>query len=241
MAVISQNLITTIGRTYLKGQLWMTQNGIDHPETVDVALAAETYRYFWRPTEVKTLLFLPRDQVTEPEELSLKVRSSWVKIGVQQSPNSFVRTPYCLGAGEPELINNFPNPSEEKNSPVWHALADLVQRDYSANQEFMLRLEQKARILHELYRLGIWITHPSLHAGQNSRTILSEWWRGPGQETVKESGNPLIIAYGRGLYDDLIACDIPVADYLYHPQGLQSDEHFAHQREAVERVLKFST
>ena len=240
MAVISQELITTIGRAYLKGQLWMKEKGIDHCETVDVALAAESYRYFWRPKQVNTLLIIPRETPTLPTELGCQVKSSWVKIGDHLSPNSFIRSPYCLGYGEPEIVTDLPNPNEERNSPVWHALAELVQRPYVANIELIPRLESKARILHELHRLGIWITHPSLHAAQNDRPLLQTWWNGPGQETLAESGKPLLIAYGRGLYDDLIACDIPVAEYLYNVQGVQSDEHVEHQRKIAERVLKFS-
>jgi hypothetical protein len=241
MALISQEMITTVGRAYLKGQLWLDGNNRQTVETVDVALAAETYRYFWKPKPVKTLLLLPRELPTLPADLRLTVRSNWVKIGPHSSPNAFVRTPYCLGFGEPELIPNHPEPQSEKNSAIWTTLAEVVQRDHDTTLPLLNRLEQKVRILHELHRLGIWITHPSLHAGYTDRQLLEIWWQGPGRETHEMTQKPLLIAVGRGLYDDLIACDIPVADFLYHPQGLHSDEQFAHQRATVERVLKFST
>lgn len=240
MAVISQEQITRVGRAFLQGQLWMEGQQIFHPESVDVALAAESYRYFWRPRQVGTLLLIPRDVATLPSELGCKVKSGWVKVDGSQSPNGFVRSAYCLGFGEPEIVPGLPSAATERNPAFWHTLADLVQRPYSASLDLIPRLESKVKILHELYRLGIWIGHPSFHAGQCNRPLLDLWWKGSGQSTYEESGRPLIVAYGRGLYDDLTACDIPVADYLYHPQGLHTDEHVAHQRRIVERVLKFS-
>lgn len=240
MALISQEMISTIGRTYIKGQEWMNENGIDHCESVDVALAAETYRYFWKPKPVKTVLLLPRDSQTCSPDLGHKVKSGWLKLGQHTSPNAFVRTPYCLGYGEPEIVPTLDNTIAEKNSPIWHTLAELVQRNYSPSLDLLPRLEHKARILHELHRLGIWITHPSLFGDHAERHLIAQWWSGPGQFLQTEAPDALLIAFGRGLYDDLIACNVPVADYLYHPQGLQSDEHHAHQRRIVERVLKFN-
>lgn len=240
MALISQEMITAIGRTYIKGQQWMKDNGIQTCESVDVALAAETYRYFWKPKPVKTILLLPRESQTCSPDLGHKVKSSWLKLGEHTSPNAFIRTPYCLGFGEPEIVPSLENPTEERNSTIWPALADLVQRNYSSSLDLLPRIEHKARILHELHRLGIWITHPSLFGGHADRPLLEQWWNGPGQFLKTEAPDALLIAFGRGLYDDLIACDVPAADYLYHPQGLQSDEHHEHQRRIVEQVLKFS-
>jgi len=240
MAVIPQEMITTIGRAFLRGQLWLSEQGITHAETVDVALAAETYRYFWKPKPVKTLLLIPRERETLPSELGKVVKSGFLKIGEHSSPNSFLRAPYCLGFGEPELVPGLAGSEEERNSPIWHVLADVVKRDYSVSQPFLLRIEQKARILHELHRLGIWITHPSLHAEQNQRPLLEMWWHGPGREVHVNAGQPLVVAFGRGLYDDLCAVGVPVADYLYHPQGLTSDEQSSHQAKTVETILRFS-
>lgn len=240
MAVIPQEMITTIGRAFLRGQLWLSEQGIPHAETVDVALAAETYRYFWKPKPVKTLLLIPRERITLPNELGTVVKSGFLKVGEHTSPNSFLRTPYCLGAGEPELVPGLESSDEERNSPIWHVLAELVQRDYSVNQPFLLRIEQKARILHELHRLGIWITHPSLHAEQNDRPLLEAWWHGPGREVHVSASQPLVVALGRALYDDLSAVGVPVADYLYHPQGMTSDEQSSHQAKTVETILRFS-
>lgn len=240
MAVISQEQITRVGRAFLQGQLWMKGQGVLHSETVDVALASESYRYFWRPKNVHTLLLMPREAATSPSELGLRVKSDWVKLDDCRSPNAFVRSPYCLGYGEPEIVPGLTDGPSERNPAYWNVLADLVQRPYSTEVDLVTRLECKVKILKELVRLGIWITHPSLHAGQCDRTLLQAWWNGPGQACYEDSGQPLIVAYGRGLYDDLSACGVPVADYLYHPQGVHSIEQVEHQKRIAERVLKYS-
>ncbi|MDI9635644.1 hypothetical protein QPK87_13740 [Kamptonema cortianum] len=241
MAVLPQEMVTRVARAYAAGQIWLQSQGIQDEESVDVALAAASLRWFWKPREVNTLLLTNLRDFTETAELNFRVKSNWLTIDGDSPPDAFIRMPYCIGYGEPELV---PGLSPDKNRAphsTWQTLADLTQREHLIVDAPLLdRLEWKVRTLKELRSRGIWMLDATMHAGRTDRGLIQIWWERIGSLIYEEEHKPLIVTYGRGLYDDLLAVGAPAADFLYHPQGLASPSQRDHQQAAVDHIRRLT-
>ncbi len=241
MALMPQEMITRIGRAYLLGQEWMQRNGLTDEESIDVALSAETYRWFWKPHQVKTVLFTSLRERTTPQELLIRVKTQWLTCEGHKSPDSFVRAPYCLGYGEPDIVNGTPSDPGGSSVAFWNVLAKLAERpEYDAQASLLDRLESKARILLGLHERGIWLIDSTLHGDRHDRDLIKIRWQTIGMSHYEDLAKPIIVAYGRSLYDDLLAVGVPVSDWLYHPQGLVQPQQKQHQERALERLLRLS-
>ncbi|MCB0825017.1 MAG: hypothetical protein KDC26_02405 [Armatimonadetes bacterium] len=242
MAVLPQEMVTQIGRAYLQGQDWLRSQGKEDAESIEVALAVESSRWFWRPSQTKTLILLPARELTLQEELSHVVKVGWLKDGENTPPNSFTRSFYSIGHGEPEIVPTLPKEQNKDSNREWHVMAELVGLDdLTPKRTLVERLEWKARILKGIKNRGIWVAEASLHGDHDESDLYGIAWRSHWQSLWEELDKPEIIAYGKGLYESLERQGIPVSTFLYEPQTLRQDSQKQHQSEILHRIFKLTT
>ena len=64
---------------------------------------AEAHRAFWRPRSVRVIVLAESHVYTTAEETTLVVTVPWR--ARWNAPTGFVRLVYCVGYGEPELVD----------------------------------------------------------------------------------------------------------------------------------------
>lgn len=242
MAVLPQEMVTQIGRAYLQGQDWLRSQSKEDAESIEVALAVESSRWFWQPIQTKTLILLPAREQTLQEELSHVVKVRWLKDGENTPPNSFTRSFYSIGHGEPEIVPTLSDALNKHNNREWHVMAELVGLDsITPKRTLVERLEWKARILKALKSRGIWVAEASLHGGHDDPELFGIAWKAHWQLLWEDLDRPEIIAYGKGHYESLERQGIPASTFLYEPQTLRQDSQKKHQSEILQRIYKLTT
>ena len=195
MAVLPQEMVTRIGRAYASGQKWLVRQGEKDPESVEVALAVESHRWFWKPKNVRTIILTNIRELTTQTELAHRVKVNWVNHNDRSPANSFVRDLYCMGFGEPELVPTLPEEVSQADMSLWHVLAELSEfEDLPPKANLLQRLEWKVRLLRRLDTLGIWIVEASLHGGRGERPLLYSWWEHYGTYVHEAENNPRTVA-----------------------------------------------
>lgn len=241
MALLPQEMVTRIGRAYTAGQQWLVAQGESDPESVEVALAAENHRWFWKPKTVRTIILANLRQPTTQAELGNRVKVAWVNHHGHRPADSFVRELYCLGYGEPELVPSLSVENNEADLALWHVLRELTEFDDLIHRSTLVqRLEWKIRLLRRLDALGIWIVEASLHGGRGERPLLRAWWEKYGHYLHEENHHPRLVAFGKTLFDELQAEDIPVDDFVYHPRGISQPNQRQHQEDALRLIARLA-
>lgn len=251
MPIVPQEMITRIGRAHLAGQRVLVESGMDVSESIDVALAVESYRWFWKPVQVKTMLIAESHFHTTQEELGRKVKSQWLKLDGQASPNCFARTPYCLGSGEPDLVAGLPKEDNAVNWQYWDLFGKIANTGECPDRKASLtdRLEWKAKTLKALRASGIWMVDASLHGRQPKETaevqlasrFYRSWWDGYGEPLWLEEGKPRLVVIGRGLYRALQEAGVQVEEWLYLPAGMREADQKEHQMNTITSIQKLSS
>lgn len=251
MPIVPQEMVTRIGRAHLAGQRVLVDSGLDAAESVDVALAVEAHRWFWMPDTVRTLLVAESHILTTQAELGCRVKCQWLKVDGRAAPNSFVRSPYCIGYGEPDLAPGIPKEDNLGNWQYWDLFGELAETGDVPDRKASLaeRLEWKARTLVGLRDRGIWMMDASLHGRpakdaaeiQLVPKFYRTWWEGYGQAVWEEEHQPKIVVIGRGLYRALTDAQIPATEWLYLPAGLREAEQKAHQDSALKKIRRLSS
>lgn len=241
MAVLPQEIVTLVSRAYARGTSLLDDLKIKRPESVEIALAAASHRWYWRPDKLKTILFADARDITSSEELACQCKVSWLKIDGESPPNSFVRLPYCLAYGEPDLVPGIAKQDNKCPLHLWDLFGDLTERgDCPYEAKLVDRLAWKVKTLTDLKARGIWVVDPTHFPGQNHPELIRIWWEGAGRGAT-ESDQPLLVAYGKSYFDLLKQGGIPVDDWLYHPQHRKTDQAVDHDRKLFKVIHKLST
>lgn len=240
MAVLPQEMVTRIGRAYSAGQQWLMSQGESDSESVEVALAVEAHRWFWKPAVVKTVLITNLRGHTVPSDLGNRVKVGWIKQNNSSPPDSFVRSFYCLGYGEPEIAA-IDAEANKSDLMVWHALAELAEFDELPHRADLLRrLEWKVRLLRRLDKLGLWVWDATLHGERGERSLISINWENYLSRLVESLDSPQIVAFGKTLNDELLAAGVPVEDFVYHPKGVIDPQQRQHQETVKQQIHHLS-
>lgn len=219
-------------------------------EPIDVLLAAEEQRRFWRPASPKVILLAESHVYTTRAELGRSLRPlPQIPANV---PHGFVRLVYSLGYGENSLLDRpIVSPRNSGTPQYWKifqscitpvdAVIDCAPIQVSRTPDARARLSAKIRVLTMLRDRGIWLVDASVAAlylpGQAKPTarvrdaaLQTSWDHYTG--AVVENANPAaIICIGvgvaRSLRTRLNRLRIPWAG-VHQPQAyLPSREHAA--------------
>lgn len=251
MPIVPQEMVTRIGRAHLAGQSVLVEAGMDAFESIDVALAVEAHRWFWMPERITTLLIAESHLFTSQDELGCKVKCSWLRIDGTSAPNSFVRSPYCVGYGEPDLVPGIPKEGNTGNWQYWDLFGELANIPEMAERRTSLvdRLSWKAKVLSTLRAQGVWMMDASLHgrSGRNAPetqlipSFYRTWWEGYGRKVWEDEGQPRVVVVGKGLFRAVQEAGVPVNEWLYLPAGLREADQQAHQTETIRQIRRFMT
>ncbi|MCU0316664.1 MAG: hypothetical protein MUC92_08735 [Fimbriimonadaceae bacterium] len=213
MAIISQEVVTRVGRAHLAGQKVLLASGATQIESVEVALAAEAHAWFWRPTEVKKLLVVANRSFTRQSELAIPTKLRWLG-----GPTCFVRTLPCLAFGESQLAAA-PEPSIDPT--LWPLLSDLAEFPLvTRSANLSERLEWKVKILRRLQQKGYWIQNPHPFglaeplSSEQEAELVAPWLRQHLLPLADESQGAEIVCMGEPLAASLQMAGTPVSQVL---------------------------
>jgi len=134
------------------------------PEPLETTLVVEEHRWFWKPKDVKFILVAESHVYTNKDEIKVKIDPSRLpKEAPKRVPLNFVRLVYCLGYGEPNILNA---PRKIENNRGTRQYVNLFKRCVGLHEKpsSMTQLEWKVRILETIKGKGIWLLDASVHA-----------------------------------------------------------------------------
>lgn len=238
MAVLPQEVVTHIGRAYALGRACLREKGIAEEESVDVALAAEAHRWFWKPPQVKTLVLGVFRCLSTQEELSHRCKTRFALTNGTTPPDSFVRSPYCLAFGEPALCPSL-NP-EDNTAPLlcWDVFGDLAGTgDCPVDEDLVKRLEWKVKTLRAMAQRGIWCLDATLHPTHDDDCLLETAWEKVSRIVWEDEQRPHLICVGKTLHSKLASVGVPLDDWLYHPNRISQETQKVHQETVLRRIV----
>jgi len=137
-------------------------------EPVEVLRCADEHQAYWRPERVRVILLAESHVYTKPPELNHQVNLLDSKVSCK-----FIRHIYCLGYGEPKLLNRpIQDPKNSGSWQFWKVLYSCVNRvhakeDFGPMQyctRFPERIRNKLALLRRLQKKGVWLVDASLAA-----------------------------------------------------------------------------
>jgi len=142
-------------------------------DSLDVVKQVEEYRQFWKPARTRANVFLLGEShvSTKDEELASECNRVVLDSFIQNYPTHYVRFVYCLGYGEPQILNKQLKSNRGRTSQFWkifssciaESCADLgFQRILAGRTVLYQRLGNKVSILQEMQRRGIWLLDASI-------------------------------------------------------------------------------
>lgn len=215
-------------------------------EPIDVALAVEEHRWFWRPSTVRVLLIAESHVYTSGEDLALDLQYEQIPKLIN-APRKFVRLVYCLGYGEPTLLPVRATPQQRQGGTpqFWDIFATLAgtknkKPTASSRDE---RVLWKMETLNALCNRGIWLLDASVHAiyaptgnrrqdgevlrrsnrisYETASDLHHSWWQHYGEPTIHELGNPPIWFIGKSVHDILKSKNqqLQAKGWMYQPNA----------------------
>ncbi len=138
-------------------------------ERYEVVRAVEEYRHYWRPKTVKVVLLAESHVFTSKRDYLLKLPAS--ELLPRHYPDRFVRFVYCLGYGEPDLLDR--RPAASIGTPhFWKIFLSCLTRikattDFATilrtkTPDLEQRLRNKCQALQRLQQRGIWLVDASV-------------------------------------------------------------------------------
>ena len=130
--------------------------GPENIEPLESAIVAEEIRNRWRPKIVRVLLLAESHVWTPRDELNSRVSFR----GREQS--NFVRLVYCLGYGEPSIVN--PRIDSSGTPQFWRLFQDCLESPKSGRKKLRGedRIACKLNLLERLREAGIWLVDASI-------------------------------------------------------------------------------
>jgi hypothetical protein len=203
------------------------------PERVEIALAIEAHRWFWKPDKVRLVLVGESHVFTPEYEFRKRLDTIRISSLLKDTPfkpcseqpepiQEYIGLVYCLGYGELSL--RLPDPSGfalQKNdirklpnsgTPQYWRLFGLLAGTLPALKNDQ-RIPWKIKTLIEMYRKGIWLLDASVHAiyrgnegsitGNPKKQLHKQWWDGYGRYILKPGNQAQVWVIGKGVYDAL--------------------------------------
>jgi hypothetical protein len=139
-------------------------------DSLNVVKQVEQYRQWWKPSQACVYLLGESHVSTREEDFALECKRYQNDI-IPNYPTHYVRAVYCLGSGEPSILNG----NMEDNhgtSQFWKIFSSCIATDYKKlGFEKILRREtpntfrrllNKVNILKEMQKKGIWLMDASI-------------------------------------------------------------------------------
>ncbi len=221
------------------------------PEPLKTALTSESYRWFWKPKKVRFLVVGESHVYTNRKENKAKMLLDRLPEKYpRDSPLDFVKLVYCLGYGEPYVIDKPQNIENNAGTKQYFDLFRSWVRPF-LKQNGNSSLELKLEILKTIQAKGIWLLDASCHAcamGKNERLpsrivdrIIPISW----SDYVKPIIDDLSIdpknvwIIGKGLHDILSGEYVRASNWIYQPNVRFSDsQKYTEKNQREETLIK---
>jgi hypothetical protein len=167
--------------------------GRGRAECLAAAVAVEQLRLAWKPERVQVVVLAESHVWTSRDEIQSRVKLNGKDMG------GFARFVYCLGYGEPHLVE--PVVTRNSGTPqYWKLFYDTLYRPNTTYKQVMKtgetdaqkRLQNKLDLLEKMQGAGIWLVDAS---------VTALYHNGP-----KLDYNSPKLAVGRAYHDVLKAC-----------------------------------
>ena len=211
--------------THNRGAKYIDWAGFE-PEPVDVAIAVEEHRWFWKPETVKLILVAESHVYTTGHDFSLhldvdKMESLLEGTHFTQGHNQpapireYVGLIYCLAYGDKKLLFPDSNPEIQQDNGSWKLSSRGTPQYW---RQIFLPLagatshgsDWRIQILEGLYRKGIWLLDASVHAiyrGKGKKfakkdkdRLHLQWWEGYGKHIMQPGNQAQVWVIGKGVY-----------------------------------------
>ena len=207
------SLIMSLEQTYklIKARIPKTEQ-ID---SLDVVKQVEEYRQFWKPEQANVILLAESHVYTTDKEFASECNRFALNNFIQNYPTHYVRFVYCLGYGEPDILNKQLESNRGRTSQFWKIFSSCVakndtdlgfQRILTGKTQLHQRVRNKVSILQEMKRRGIWLVDASIvgiyGAVKNLKvkeTIITTCSDAHIKNVILESHPKHIIVIGKGV------------------------------------------
>lgn len=222
MPEMPNDMLTELRRTHAAGVKVLSAAKCS-AEVVETAIHVERHRWFWRPKRPKLLLVAESHVFTSVKDFAIRIDNEKLRhfsgSGAVPPPNEYVRLVYCLGYGEPEILENAPDGHCNSGTQnYWDIFGRITGRlpqplpdnGYGLDQ----RLRWKIETLRQLCRQGIWLLDASVHAiylGHGKRLPLDiqrilhqQWWEGYGRRVIEDCEGAKMWVIGKTVHNCLV-------------------------------------
>lgn len=200
------------------------------PEPIQTSFCVEEHRWYWKPKDVKFILVAESHVYTGEKEVSVKINPNRLPSDVPKDiPLNFVKLVYCLGYGEPSILDR---PEKIENNAGTRQYINLFRdcirfTDNTASTN----LQWKARLLKAFREKGLWLLDASCHAcylGKNERLpteivnrIVPISWNDYVKQIIDGTSiNPEHVwIIGKGLHDLLSGKYARGSNWIYQPNA----------------------
>lgn len=184
-------------------------------DSLDVVKQVEEYRQFWKPEQANVILLAESHVYTTDKEFASECNRFALNNFIQNYPTHYVRFVYCLGYGEPDILNKQLESNRGRTSQFWKIFSSCVakndtdlgfQRILTGKTQLHQRVRNKVSILQEMKRRGIWLVDASIvgiyGAVKNLKvkeTIITTCSDAHIKNVILESHPKHIIVIGKGV------------------------------------------
>jgi hypothetical protein len=193
--------------------------GRDRAECLAVAVEVEQLRLAWRPERVQVVVLAESHVWTSRDEIRSRVKQPNGK------ETGFARFVYCLGYGEPRLVE--PAVTPNRGTPqFWRLFHDTVYGPTtphtrlmkSGETDWQKRAQNKLDLLAKMQSAGIWLVDasvtalyqtgtPKLAANRDDfRDVLRACWESHTGEVVCGCAPSAILIVGKGVENAIGDC-----------------------------------
>jgi hypothetical protein len=141
----------------------------DNIESLDSVQLVETYRRYWKPEKVKTILLAESHVYTSDDDRSISIPTLPLLPGY---PAQYARFVYCIGYGERMLTKSRIHPKRDGTPQFWkifyscnsHVSSPHDFRPILSQTDFEQRILNKIQLLQDLKAKGVWLVDTSIVA-----------------------------------------------------------------------------
>jgi hypothetical protein len=222
------------------------------PEPLETALWVEEHRWYWKPKDIKFIIVAESHVYTNANEVSVKIIPDLLPEDVPKDvPLNFVKLVYCLGYGEPSILDR---PEIIENNAGTRQYMNLFRDCIGFVDNTASFLQWKARLLKTLRDKGIWLLDASCHAcakGRGERLppeiverIVPISWNIYVKTIIDDlSIDPKYVwIIGKGLHDSLKGKYARGSNWIYQPNAHFTNpekyEEKRHRQTELEKEIK---
>jgi len=222
------------------------------PEPLETAFFVEEHRWFWKPEEVKFILVAESHVHTSDKENKVKINPNKLpKSFPKNGPLNFVKLVYCLGYGEPDILDS---PENIENNPGTKDYIDLFKKCVDFKSPYLKKMDWKSELLNTVKEKGIWLLDASLHAcalGKRQRLpirivkeIIPISWAKYVKPVIDDTmiDQDFVWIVGKGVHEILKGKYFRDSNWIYQPNARFNNKAFYEvkkQRESeLERAIR---